>query len=412
MSDKTTENLKCQMPGCNHEEKDYLADHLLEAHGLTIKAYLAQFPGAVTASQRLLDRFAQKKNPRRESPPKPEALKVMFGNIEFSVNPEVPEEACLPLPAHYRVPRFGALGDDVLHACISLRHRRSLYVHGLPGAGKDALFHAWSSLTRTPAIIKQVIPGTDIEGWFFSRGFDAQGTFWEEGEVVKALRDGYVTKSGKRIPYLFLVTDFDRADKDQAEHLRLICDSIQGRIDGPAGKVYKVLSGSIVVASANTAGGGDERGRMISANPLDASLFDRFERKIQFHWMDWRDEEEIVKAKFPLLVQNCPSVFKRMGNLTKAVREAILNGDLYGEFSHRALCAILGHASDTLECYAGRKIPKNLLKLASRAWIDGLPDEETREAAKKICDPHINTLDEGDTRHIDPTKSLAEDWSK
>ena len=292
------------------------------------------------------------------------------------------------------------LGTVVQHAAIALWMLRSGYVWGMPGSGKDALYHAWSALTRTPAIIRQVKPGADIESWCFSRAFNEQGTFWEEGEVLKALRDGYLTASGRRVPYLILMSDFDRADPEQAEHLRLITDSIQGRVDGPAGRVYKVLPGTIIVATGNTAGGGDERGRMISARPMDASLMDRFERVIQFHWMDWKDEEQIVKAKFPLLFQRCPSAFTKLGAVTKLLRDAILGGDLHGEFSHRALCHILGHAEDILASGDGKRIPKDLLASASKVWLDGLPDAENREAAKKIMDPKIGLLDEGDTSHI------------
>lgn len=400
--------IKCKE--CGHVERDYLGDHLLESHGMTTQKYLEKYPDAPTASGRLLDRFKQQGNPRREFPPELSTLTVEFAGIEFPVNPDVPEEACLPMPAHYRIPRHGNLGRDVMHAAVALRHRRSMYVWGLPGSGKDALFHAWSSLTRTPALIRTVKPGADIEAWFFSRSFNEKGTYWEEGEALKALRDGYTTESGRTIPYLMLVTDFDRADRAQAEHLRLITDSIQGRIDGPAGKTYEVFPGTIIAATANTAGAGDDRGRMISANPLDGSLMDRFERKLNFRWMSWQDEEIIVRAKFPDLVSRVPSIFSRMGRVTAALREAILNGDLYGEFSHRALCNILGHASDMMECSPNKQVSKNLLRQAARVWLDGLPDEENRDAALKIMDPHVKMLDEGSTDHIH-SGGVADGWS-
>lgn len=398
MVDETKTGLECKI--CGHIEKDFLGNHILETHGITAQEYIDKYPGAPTASQRLIDRFNGEKSPRRELPPNPEDLTISFAGFDFPVNPGVPAEACLPMPAHYRIPRFGGLGEDIQHAAVALRFRRSTYIWGLPGSGKDALFHAWSAMTRTPALIRQVKPGADIESWFFSRGFNETGTFWEEGETLKALRDGYTTAEGTKIPYLLLITDFDRADRAQAEHIRLITDSIQGRIDGPAGMIYTVFPGTIITATANTAGSGDDRGRMISANPLDASLMDRFERKFNFRWMDWRDEVEIIRVKFPTLLHRAPSVFDKMGYVTKALREAILNGDLYGEFSHRALCNILGHASDMLACNPNRTVPKNLLRLASRAWLDGLPDEENRDIARKIMDPHVKMLDEGDTSHI------------
>jgi MoxR-like ATPase len=296
------------------------------------------------------------------------------------------------------VPLHGDLAEDIQHATVALKNGRSLYIWGMPGSGKDALFHAWSAMTRTPAMLRQVKPGTDIEAWFFSRGFNEKGTFWEEGDVLKALRDGYITSDGRVVPYLILVTDFDRADRAQAENIRLITDSIQGRIDGPAGKTYKVLAGTRIAATANTAGGGDERGRMTSANPQDASLLDRFDRKFQFRWMDWRDEGEIVKAKFPILFSKFPAAFVKMERVTKHLRESILQGDLHAEFSHRGLCNILGHAQDILSL--SNKADTKLLKKAARSWVDGLPDTENRDFARKIMDPDLGMLDEGDTTRV------------
>lgn len=393
---------------CGAEVKDYLPDHLTEVHGMSVADYLFKHPGAQTMSARLEGRFAAQKVPRRELPKPPTDLTLNFANVQFQINWDVPEEACLPLPDQYRVPVKGALGEDVQHVSIALKHSRSCYVWGMPGTGKDALFHAWSALTRTPAIIRQVKPGTDIESWFFSRGFDQTGTCWEEGDVLRAIRDGYLTTSGRRIPYLILITDFDRADRDQAEHIRLITDSIEGRVDGPAGKVYKVFPGTRIVATGNTSGGGDERGRMISANPLDASLLDRFERKIQFHYMTWDDEGPVVKSKFPILFQRFPTVETKCREVVKGLRDAVLNGELHGEFSHRGLCNILSHATDLIVENANqanpRKLPSNLMGLAARVWKDGLPDEENRVIASRIIDPHFQSLDEGDTGFIKPAK--------
>lgn len=392
--------IKCLI--CGHTESDFLGDHLLEAHKMTVAEYLFAHQGATVSSKALRDRLARDNaNPRRAHPPKPEDLKVNFGGFMFPVHHEVPAGACLPMPEHYRIPEHGKLHEDVEHATIALLQGRSTYIWGLPGSGKDALYHAWSAMTRTPTVIRQTKPGTDIESWFFSRGFNEQGTFWEEGAVLKALRDGYTTISGKVVPYLLLVSDFDRADREQAEHLRLITDSIQGRVDGPAGVTYRVFPGTRIVATGNTAGAGDDRGRMISANPIDASLLDRFERKFQFHWMDWKDEEPIVRAKFPMLVQQCPDIFNKVGSITGVLRDAILKSELYAEFSHRGVCSILGHAQDILLSRPPTQaLAKNLLKMGARAWLDGLPDQENRDIAIKLMSAHVSLIAEGGTGHI------------
>ena len=388
---------------CGHTELDWLGDHIFEVHGVTTEQYLSEHPGAPVTSTRLMERMAKEQaNTKRRGPLAPETLSVSMANLDFRVHPNVPASACLPMPPSYTLPRHGELGKDVTNALVALHRRRSTYVWGLPGSGKDALYHAWSAMTRTPAIIRPVVPGTDIESWFFSRGFDENGTTWEEGEVLIALRDGYLTPNGERIPYLFLVSDLDRADQSQAEHMRLITDSIQGRINGARGVSFPVLPGTVIVATANTAGGGDIRGRMVSSKPLDASILDRFERKFQFHWMDWKDEEPIVRAKFPLLVEKTPWVFPPMGRVTSALRKAIEGDELHAEFSHRGLCSILGHAEDLLVCNGDKKVPKNLLQRAARAWLDGLPDPDTRLEAVKMMDPHLKggMIPSGDTGHV------------
>jgi len=399
-----TSDLTDRLPACRicGHRAHWLGDHLVEVHSLSLDAYLTAHPKAPTASADLMDRLKKDKpsSGRRDHPPAVDRLQISFAGIDVRVNHDVAVADCLSLPDHYRIPQYGNLKADIEEASISLACGRSIYIWGLPGSGKDAFFHAWSAMTRTPAKIFQVEPEADIRSWFFSHEIGGDGSYWEEGELLTALRDGYTTSTGRTIPYLILITDFDRATKEQAESLRLVMDSIEGRVKGPHGVTYKVMPGTQVVVTANTAGGGDSRGRMVSANIIDGSILDRFERKYEFHWMDWRDEEVIVKAKFPLLVERCPNVFPQVGHATNALRTAIANDDLYSEFSHRALCGWLGHAQDVISLSG--KVPSNLLKRSSRVFLDGMPDEDTRESARHLIDPHLRggAVDEGDTSHI------------
>jgi hypothetical protein len=296
---------------------------------------------------------------------------------------DVPSIACLALPAFYRFPQYGALGEDIQEALISLISGRITYLWGVPGSGKDAFVHAYAHMTRTPSLLFKIDPGEDIESWFFSRSFNTQGTFWEEGPLLRCLRDGYSTLTGRVVPYLILISDVDRATPRQAESLRMVLDSIQGRVKGPAGVLYPVLPGTQVVMTANTSGSGDSQGRSISASPIDASILDRFERTFCFHWMDWKDESEVVLCKFPSLCQQHPDILSQVGLATKQLREAIYQGRLYTEFSHRTLCAWLGHASDILRL-TGKT--ENLLQRAARCWLDKLPDEEAQLFAKRLLD--------------------------
>lgn len=300
---------------------------------------------------------------------------------------DVPADACLPMPAHYRIPKSGQAREVLRHVSVALKNRRSIYLHGEPGTGKDAVFHAWSALTHTPALMFQVQPGVDIQSWFWQRGFDQHGTRDEEGDLLVALRDGYMSPEGQRYPYMILLSDFDRADRNQAEALRLIMDSISGRVKGPRGVTYQVLEGTMIVATANSAGAGDPRGRCISSNPLDASILDRFERKFQSAPLSWDDERTVLASKFPNLVFRHPDFLSYMGRITESIRQTISQNLVSADFSHRALCGWLSHAEDLMD-YSDSST-KDLIMEGAAAYLDGLPDPDTRTSVIRAIDPHI-----------------------
>jgi len=361
-----------------------LLDHLPLKHEISAEEYLVQFKGSPTISlefSRKLEEF--RKNSHKAERPRP---KFHVGNIPFEIHLGVPEKDCLPLPEHYMFPTRGKLLKDITHASISLASGRSLYISGISGSGKDAFIHALSHYTRRPTELFQITPNSDISSWLYSRAFDEKGTRWEEGRLLTCVRDGYTNPMGQVIPYLILLSDLDRADKSQIEILRLILDSIQGRIKGPKGETYPILPGTQIVATANTTGGGDNRGQYISANPLDSSIISRFHAGFEFHWLDWEDEKLILEKKFPTLIEKVPHILEEMEVIVESLRAAIMEEELFCDFSHRDLCSWLQHAEDYL---IHKGLPKKLLRITQRAWIDRLPDQETKIKAKRIIDPKI-----------------------
>ena len=150
----TTTNVipKCRI--CGHSDH-WLGDHIIEAHDLTVEEYLTAYPGSPTASQELLDQYEAQfgSRVRRSHPPTETDLSVSFCGLPLPVNHDVPEDACLPLPPAYRAPEHGKLARDIGEAVIAFACHRSTYIHGLPGSGKDAVVHAYSAVTRTPAMM-------------------------------------------------------------------------------------------------------------------------------------------------------------------------------------------------------------------------------------------------------------------
>lgn len=383
----------------------WLGDHLSEKHDITAEEYLELHPGHPTASKALLvahaARVAQLHAER--TGPVLANLRVRFGGVPFPINFAVPREDCLPMPDHYKVPEFGSLALDVQDVSIALQSNRSIWVWGPPGTGKDAVFSAFSAMTRRPALLFTIVQGADITAWRFTRGFNAQGTFWEEGSLLKALRDGYLAEDGERYPYLLVFSDFDRATRAQAEELRQILDSIQGRVTGPTGEVWPVFPGTTIVATANSSGGGDTSGKFVSANPIDMSILDRFERKIYFHSMSEDDEKPVIIAKYPELARKSPDTVDQIFTATKAVRAAVAKELVFAEWGHRAVCNWASATEDLMRHLPDLDAP-TALRRGMRVVLDGLPDADTREGVKRLIDPHIKggAVDPGSTSHIDP----------
>lgn len=380
---------KCQV--CGHEGHS-LVDHVMEEHGMTLAEYAEAYPKSPTISHYAYGEFMSANRAERKPVNPSVNLRITWGpdNVPLPINPDVPASACLPNPPHYRIPQFGALREDVATTARWFSQGHSMYISGSPGTGKDGVVHALSHAMRKPGLIFPVSPSQDIEGWLSIRGFSPDGTVWEDGELLKAIRDGYVTSSGRRIGYTILLSDFDRATPEQAEFLRLVIDSIDGRVKSPDGQTHRVCPGTIIVATANTQGGGDESGRMVSAQQMDGSLLDRFKRKIIFHNMDWRDEGEVIRSKFPLLHRASSKIIPQMGAATAALRTMIENGDLYADFSHRGVTSWAEEICDLIRFERG--VTPGVMFRAARCFLDGLPDTAHRKSAAAAIRPHIDNL--------------------
>lgn len=376
---------------CGHQSHSLLG-HLRDAHGMDPQAYLEAHPGAPTLSAKLLGSLQTK----RRAAPGVGGLAVNLMGFSAPVDAAVPADKCLKLPDSYAFPTKGKAKGVYERALMGLLGGRNLFLWGMPGTGKDAIVHAFSSMTRKPVVMITFRPGTDIAPWFYTRSISRDGTGWDYGHLWRALTEGVLGRDGVRRPVLVLMSDVDRADQAQAEWFRILTDSIEGRIMDPKGEMVPILPGTQFVCTANSCGTGDSRGRMASANPMDASILDRLGRKIQAEYLDWADEGRVLMNKFPLLAEKAPGIFfdpkgevGSLGRATEALREAVFRGNLFAEFTHRGLCEILSECEDILRFrYPGKDAPLNLLRLGFRAWVEGL-DLDTQLEARRVIDPHI-----------------------
>ena len=410
-----TDGISCRL--C--DEKVHLIEpHLIEAHDgeCTFDGYREFYPDAPTISatfQAKWDAKLKLAKKRKHYPVKADDLKaptVDWAGISCSVRMDVPAKHCLPLPYKYQLPTHGKLGTDVKEFMESLVAGRSAFVWGPPGTGKDALVHAYSAQIRRPAMVFQVNPTTDTQQWLYTMGFDKNGVVWEEGELLKALRDGYTTPEGVRMGYLLLISDFDRAVPEQAEIMRMITDSITGRVQGPKGLMYDVfqpedptLPRTQLIFTGNSCGGGDSRNLCISSNVMDSSLLNRINAKYRFHNIDWLDEKPILMQKFPDVVERIGMrSFDSVGQAVVSLREAVDNGRLITEFSHRTVCDWFMKMRDKISAhYRSKKLNKGFLSECAVVFLDGMDDANT-DIAKSTMNAAMSDgiLDEGDYNFI------------
>lgn len=393
--------IKCSVCGF---EAHYLTPHLVEAHGLNEDEY----GGEVASPALLAAHEAAAKGRKRAAFDPSKGVTAKFAGIPMPVNLDVPSSECLPLPAAYAVPAHGKLAAAVrsVAARVAAGNSKPLWVWGPPGTGKDAVFCAISARTRRPAKVFNITPDADLQGWLATRALGPDGTYWEEGPLLKALRDGFKTADGRVVPYLIVLSDIDRATRAQQEPLRAILDSLGGRVPAANG-MHRVLPGTLVVATANTAGGGDTSGRY-TATPTDTSVLDRFTFKVTFSNMDIRDEEPILRAKYPALAARFPDLIPTVMRATTAIRDAVEKDEVFMDFGHRTVSNWMDAISVESTFYNGKDAAK-VIRAGLQDVLAGCPNEDTREAVKRLVDPHLKggAVDEGDTSHIsrDPLAS-------
>jgi len=166
-------------------------------------------------------------------------------------------------------------------------------------------------------------------------------------------------------------------------------DTTSKRLVGPTGEVHTLFPGTRFAFTANSCGTGDVDGRM-SSRAMDASLLDRMGRFVEAEYLDWKDEGNILRGKFPGLVMAAPLLFDELGASSVALRRAIKGTsgvDLEADLTHRGLCEILSECDDLL-WLAGGTAPKSLLKKGFKAWLDRL-DPDNRLIAKSLIDAHV-----------------------
>lgn len=383
---------------CGEPQVHTLHDHLSNQHGLTIRQYLAKHPSAATVSPRLAAKVAHHVDPNRPRKAVRGSPVLSLAGVQFPVDLRVPQSACLPAPENYVLPETGSSKLPVLHILTALRKRRPTWIHGPTGAGKDAIVHFVSAACRIPALFVEFRPNADAEAMITSRGFKNGSTVWEEGEVLRAIVEGYKVKNEAgevvaRVPYLILLSDIDRATPEQLEILRPVLDSISGRVPLPNGEVREVLRGTQFVATANTVGTGERTVDFVTAQAQDVSMLNRFECFFQLDYPEWNITAEALRRQFAPLLSLNAELLDRLGEFVKALRND-RGRVIRTPFSHRDCVACLNHLCDLIEVAGWTTKPgdKTFIFAGLRSWFHRLPPDAI-SIALGLATTHMKNVD-------------------
>lgn len=364
-----------------HIDESYIGQHIDKEHKgeWTTKRYKEEFPEAKTFTN-----YTKKVLENETSGIVRKAAVLsndyMVMGIPFTANEGVPETACLKAPKAYRWPTRGKLAQAMKEIALLLKGDSNIWVWGPPGSGKDAFFQAFSQFTNTPALSIQVNQDTNLQSWFYQRGFNSSGeTVYNEGMILRACRDGYTTEKGEVIPYMIVLSDFDRADPRKMENFRSLLESNCRRVPGPQGKFFDVLPGTKFCFTANSSGGGDEHGRCVTSNVVDSSLLDRL-AVVRTSPMDWEDEKAILEER-------CPEFFEWAKSQTsdpldfvkskvKAIRDLIMGEEVNIEFTTRTVISWVEQVARIAKFDPTGNL---MVRGARTAFLDKASDTTTRE---------------------------------
>lgn len=311
------------------------------------------------------------------------AFVVKLGKSAFRIDPKVDPDHCESI-TEFIPPSKGASKRkfDFLMAILASEDSKPVWIWGPPGIGKDYMVRAWSALTRTQCQTYQVRSDVDVQNeWLYERSFNSEGTFVKYNRLWMDLTEG---RDGRAMH--IILSDFDRATRDQIAVLRSLLDSDKPFLTGPSGENVPVLKGTRIIVTANSGGMGDERGLCSDSMTIDSSIMDRFTFKLRFPQLSWEDESAMITARYPDFAA-VPEWMDALKGFTSSIRDAAKAGDIYMEFSHRG---VQGIVSNTLMMKSITSSNDKALRWGLREWLEGTtPDEDTQLAVKRLCDPHL-----------------------
>lgn len=206
---------------------------------------------------------------------------------------------------------------------LNLPSRNRVWLHGYSGTGKTQLVlqvaarmnYGVMRINGDTAITRRHLIGD----WIVRNG----ETVFQYGIVVTAMREGHI----------LLVDEIDHLNPPTLALLRAVLeDPSQLVILENGNEVIKAHPNFRVVATANTAGAGDESGLFVTARALSLADRQRFSIWVRVDYLPAKVEAGMMKKRFPKLHDN---ELRRFFQVVKSIRDRHTRGELEESFSPR-----------------------------------------------------------------------------
>lgn len=393
------EKVKCQV--CKEMGVDtyhhFLGDHLKVSHGLSLNEYLERFPDAICISNKVWRAFQKKANDleivRKGSDHFANRIKI--GNITLTRR-EGEVWYTFERPDSYEYPKSGKAGHAIERLARALKYGRDTFVYGPAGAGKSAAIRALCHDLNMEASHYPMRDGLDTELYIGKEAVvidEETGlnvTRFIKGKLLKDL-EGRVGKDGVRRGVVILIDDFDRAPAEYAEVFRHILEDNARNIFVPElGVNINVHPETIIIATANSAGRGDMMGYYTSVQEADESILDRFQRVIEFHFLDPEQEAEILKKKYPNVSSANADAITTVMKVANDIRAMIANNEIFVSFSHRRLTQWLDSLDELLQ-ENGNVFKQSMLRESANDWLEWYDHTTRVSVINRVVDLHCGS---------------------
>jgi MoxR-like ATPase len=327
---KGREKVQCRICFCWFHR---LEVHLSKEHGTSQKQYLEKFPGAPTISQsakKSASNSAVKRNVGKE--PVDITKPLVFGSAKLTITPdsELSTQQKADVPKHDDDWEYGpdvvAYLEDI---AVGIEDGDNIFMFGPTGCGKTTLIKQLAAMTNTPVMRFQFSTPITVEDFVGSdkvvidEATGLQVTRFTWGAFTKAWNEGY-----------YIIFDEFTASPSKIT-LRL-----QGPLEGDdlvlheeGGTKVPKHPRTVIFATDNTNGRGDDTGLYVGTNVINESTLDRFGTVIKYDYADAATESKILRKKTGVSKGDSD----KMVAIACKIREAFNRDECYCTFGTRRL---------------------------------------------------------------------------